>query len=70
MDGRIRLTVTDKGSGFVQAQIRMYRGMMDIQHRLGLMGCQMQIHFSHGKGHEFNRFSETTGKMRSCPPSW
>jgi NarL family two-component system sensor histidine kinase YdfH len=50
-DGQIRLTVSDDGAGFdAGAAMNGQGGLMNVRHRLSLMGCQMQIQSSPGKG--------------------
>jgi signal transduction histidine kinase len=50
-DGQIRLTIHDEGAGFeADATPNGQGGLLNVRHRLGLMGCQMQISSSPGKG--------------------
>lgn len=53
-DGYIRLTINDKGVGFDAAGMAddptWLGGLMNIRHRLSLMGCQLQIQSQPGKG--------------------
>lgn len=52
-DSQIWLTVSDEGDGFDASQIGedQMGGLMNLKHRLNLMGCQMQLTSQPGKGH-------------------
>ncbi len=50
-DDSIRLTITDKGAGFdMDAETNGQGGLLNVRHRLSLMGCQMQIASDPGQG--------------------
>jgi two-component system, chemotaxis family, CheB/CheR fusion protein len=50
-DGLIRLTISDEGAGFeAGATSNGEGGLLNIRHRLSLMGCQMQITSNPGRG--------------------
>jgi two-component system, chemotaxis family, CheB/CheR fusion protein len=50
-DGQICLTISDEGAGFDSgAATNGQGGLMNVRHRLSLMGCRMQIFSSPGKG--------------------
>ena len=50
-DGQIRLTISDDGAGFAANAITDEQaGLLNVRHRLGLMGCRMQINSTPGNG--------------------
>ena len=53
-DDHIHLTISDNGNGFNASQAlhdpNRMGGLMNIRHRLSLMGCQMEINSSPKKG--------------------
>ncbi len=54
IDGHIRLTISDDGKGFdadgTSGEPKPMRGLLNIRHRLALMGCSLRIKSLPGKG--------------------
>jgi signal transduction histidine kinase len=50
-DGHILLTISDGGAGFDENKAANGQGgLLNVRNRLGLMGCQVKIKSSPGKG--------------------
>jgi len=62
LDDHVRITVSDQGKGFdaeeVMGDPEAANGLLNLRHRLNLMGCNMDVHSNPGQG---------TRVMIDCP---
>jgi signal transduction histidine kinase len=55
-DGYLKVTVSDRGQGFDSQEImnnmKVAHGLLSLRHRLGLLGCEMEVNSQPGIGTE------------------